>query len=73
MVDSQETEKEPSIEEILDSIRQIISDDDVDETIIWRYDLSKNKTGPYEVEIKSKNPRATPKPVTSRKLTKKIV
>ena len=45
--------------------------DDVYETIIWRYDLSKNKTGPYEVEIKSKNPRSTPKPVTSRKLTKK--
>lgn len=29
---------------------------DEDETIIWRYDLSKNKSGPYEVEIKSKVP-----------------
>ena len=28
--------------------------DDVDETIIWRYDLSKNMTGPYEVEIRQK-------------------
>ena len=28
--------------------------DDEDETVIWRYDTSKNKYGPYEVEIKYK-------------------
>lgn len=40
--------------------------EDPDETIIWRYDTSKNKFGPYEVEIKSKSPRVTIKKVTRK-------
>lgn len=28
--------------------------DDEDEVITWRYDLSKNKNGPTEVEVKPK-------------------
>jgi len=39
---------------------------DEDETIIWRYDTSKNK--PYEVEIKYKRPVPKTKKVT-RKVT----
>jgi len=42
--------------------------DDPDETIIWRYDTSKNKFGPYEVEIKYKRPVVKTKKVT-RKVT----
>jgi len=41
---------------------------DEDETIIWRYDTSKNKFGPYEVEIKYKKPVPKTKKVT-RKVT----
>jgi len=44
--------------------------DDPDETIIWRYDTSKNKFGPYEVEIKYKRPVVKTKKVT-RKVTLK--
>jgi len=40
--------------------------DDPDETIIWRYDTSKNKFGPYEVEIKTKSPRVSAKKVTRK-------
>lgn len=29
--------------------------EDEDETIIWRYDMKKNKSGPSEVEIKQKS------------------
>lgn len=29
--------------------------DDEDEVITWRYDLSKNKNGPCEVEVKQKS------------------
>jgi hypothetical protein len=42
--------------------------DDPDETVIWRYDTSKNKFGPYEVEIKYKKPVVKTKKVT-RKVT----
>ena len=42
--------------------------DDVDETIIWRYDTSKSTFGPYEVEIKYKRPVVKTKKVT-RKVT----
>lgn len=42
--------------------------DDPDETIIWRYDISKSKFGPYEVEIKYKRPVPKTKKVT-RKVT----
>jgi hypothetical protein len=42
--------------------------DDPDETMIWRYDTSKNKFGPYEVEIKYKRPVVKTKKVT-RKVT----
>ena len=42
--------------------------DDPDETVIWRYDTSKNKFGPYEVEIKYKKPVPKIKKVT-RKVT----
>lgn len=41
--------------------------EDEDETVIWRYDTSKNKYGPYEVEIKYKKP--VPK---TKKLTRKV-
>jgi hypothetical protein len=41
---------------------------DEDETIIWRYDTSKNRFGPYEVEIKYKRPVVKIKKVT-RKVT----
>jgi hypothetical protein len=41
---------------------------DEDETIIWRYDTSKNRFGPYEVEIKYKIPVVKIKKVT-RKVT----
>jgi len=41
--------------------------DDPDETIIWRYDTSKNKFGPYEVEIKYKRPV-----VRTKKVIKKV-
>jgi len=41
---------------------------DEDETIIWRYDNSKNRFGPYEVEIKYKRPVVKIKKVT-RKVT----
>jgi hypothetical protein len=43
---------------------------DEDETIIWRYDTSKNRFGPYEVEIKYKRPVVKIKKVT-RKVTVK--
>ena len=43
---------------------------DEDETIIWRYDTSKNKFGPYEVEIKYKRPVVKTKKIT-RKVTVK--
>ena len=42
--------------------------EDEDETTIWRYDTSKNKYGPYEVEIKYKKPVPKTKKVT-RKVT----
>ena len=40
--------------------------DDEDETVIWRYDTSKNKYGPYEVEIKYKKPVVKTKKVTRK-------
>ncbi len=39
-----------------------------DETVIWKYDTSKTKFGPYEVEIKYKKPVQKTKKVT-RKVT----
>lgn len=44
--------------------------DDEDETVIWKYDTSKTKFGPYEVEIKYKKPVVKTKKVT-RKVTVK--
>lgn len=41
--------------------------DDPDETVIWRYDTSKNKFGPYEVEIKYKKPI-----IKNKKITRKV-
>lgn len=41
-----------------------------DETVIWKYDTSKTKFGPYEVEIKYKKPIPKTKKVT-RKVTLK--
>ena len=42
--------------------------EDEDETVIWRYDTSKNKYGPYEVETKFKKPVVKTKKVI-RKVT----
>lgn len=39
---------------------EVIFEDD-DETIIWRYDIKKNKNGPSEVEIKQKTKTKTKK------------
>ncbi len=45
--------------------------DDPDETIIWRYDTSKNSNGPYEVEVKYKRPVVKTKKVTTKVTLKK--
>lgn len=45
--------------------------EDEDEIVIWKYDTSKTKFGPYEVEIKYKKPIPKTKKVTTRVTVKK--
>jgi hypothetical protein len=40
--------------------------EDEDEIVTWRYDTSKNKYGPYEVETKFKKPVPKTKKVTTK-------